>query len=56
VVVRYRLEAGPRWLRLFADGEFDLQAEPMTKEEFFAWLEAWQAPVVRERAGAVSHV
>ena len=43
VVVHFRLERGQRWLKLFAEGEFDLQAEPMTKEEFFRWLEEWLA-------------
>ena len=54
VVVRYRLEAGPRWLRLFANGAFDLQAEPMTSEEFLHWLDTWQAPAAPEPARAVS--
>jgi hypothetical protein len=43
VVVHFRLESGQRWLVLFADGEFDLQAEPMTTEQFFRWLDEWLA-------------
>ena len=43
VVVHFRLEGGQRWLVLFADGEFDLQAEPMTTDQFFRWLDGWLA-------------
>jgi len=43
VVVHFRLEGGQRWLVLFAEGEFDLQAEPMTTEQFFRWLDEWLA-------------
>lgn len=43
VVVHFRLGNGQRWLKLFAGGEFDLRAEPMTTEEFFRWLEEWLA-------------
>jgi len=43
VVVHFRLEGGQRWLVLFAEGEFDLQAEPMTADQFFRWLDEWLA-------------
>ena len=43
VVVHFRLERSQRWLKLFAEGEFDLRAEPMTTDEFFRLLEEWLA-------------
>lgn len=56
VVVHFRLPEGQRWLRLFDAGEFDLQAEPMTSQVFFRWLEERLAPSVVEpaRANAVN--
>ena len=41
VVVHFQLESGLRWLKLFEKGEFDLDAEPMTSQRFFRWLEEW---------------
>lgn len=43
VVVHFRVQNSERWLKLFQEGEFDLQAEPMTSEAFFRWLGTWRA-------------
>lgn len=43
VVVHFRLERSQRWLKLFAEGEFDLQAESMTTGEYLRCLEEWLA-------------
>lgn len=52
VVVHFQLEGGQRWLKLFEHGEFDLNAEPMTSERFFRWLEEWLEAAVPASAHA----
>lgn len=51
VVVHFRLDGGTRWLRLFSHGEFDLGAEPMTRDDFWRWLEEWLALPVTPPVG-----
>ena len=41
MVVQVGLPEGPRWVKLVESGEFDPEAEPMTSERFWSWLEDW---------------
>lgn len=41
VVVHFYADDTENWLKLFEQGQFDLAAQPISRDDFFRWLEEW---------------